>query len=178
MFARTLQRHRTEISHKTLAKLENDRRKFSVNFLSLCSAALHWLQPVWYLRVSADLYMNPTIPASSSGAPLPASVRDAVLLKSTNLEGCAKVGGYDFNKGLDYEALLESFAVTGFQATSFGSAVAEINRMVCHAPLLHMKLWVVCIVSTWGIQDFSFLDWYSLFVRCCELTSTYRGIGG
>lgn len=72
--------------------------------------------------------MNPS--TSSSAAPIPASVREAVLLKSVSLEGCSKVSGFDFNKGVDYNALLESFAVTGFQATSFGRAVEEVNRMV------------------------------------------------
>jgi len=31
-----------------------------------------------------------------------------------------KVEGYDFNKGLDYEAVFKSYISTGFQATSLG----------------------------------------------------------
>lgn len=31
--------------------------------------------------------------------------------------------------GVDYHALLESFAKTGYQATNFGNAVKEIRRM-------------------------------------------------
>ena len=38
--------------------------------------------------------------------------------------------GYDWSQGLDYEKLLSSYLTTGFQATSFGLAVQEINRMV------------------------------------------------
>lgn len=45
-------------------------------------------------------------------------------------EDVPKVQGYDFNQGLDHKALLQSFFNTGFQATHFGRAVREINRMV------------------------------------------------
>ena len=45
--------------------------------------------------------------------------QDAVVIK-----------GYDFNKGVNLRALLESYARCGFQATKFGHAVREIDRMV------------------------------------------------
>lgn len=45
-------------------------------------------------------------------------------------EDAPKVRGYDFNRGVDHKALLQSFYNTGFQATHFGQAVREINRMV------------------------------------------------
>lgn len=45
-------------------------------------------------------------------------------------EDVLKVQGYDFNQGVDHKALLQSFFTTGFQATHFGRAVREINRMV------------------------------------------------
>lgn len=38
--------------------------------------------------------------------------------------------GYDWNQGLNYEKIVASYLTTGFQATSFGLAVAEINKMV------------------------------------------------
>ncbi|KAM3598385.1 uncharacterized protein V6R79_017347 [Siganus canaliculatus] len=41
-----------------------------------------------------------------------------------------KVQGYDFNQGVDYQALLQSLLTTGFQATRFGLAVQEINNMI------------------------------------------------
>jgi len=41
-----------------------------------------------------------------------------------------KVEGYDWSKGLDYEKIVASYLTTGFQATSFGLAVQEINKMV------------------------------------------------
>lgn len=45
-------------------------------------------------------------------------------------EGTPRVRGYDFNHGVDHKALLQSLFNTGFQATQFGRAVQEINRMV------------------------------------------------
>ena len=59
------------------------------------------------------------------------AVRGAVLVESEKLEGvCDKVSGYDFNKGVDFEALLNTYKYTGFQATSVGKAIDEINKMV------------------------------------------------
>lgn len=45
-------------------------------------------------------------------------------------EDTPKVQGYDFNQGVDYQALLKSYLNTGFQATNFGLAVQQINSMV------------------------------------------------
>lgn len=45
-------------------------------------------------------------------------------------EEAPRIQGYDFNKGVDHHALLQSFYNTGFQATHFSRAVQEINRMV------------------------------------------------
>ncbi|XP_060946749.1 deoxyhypusine synthase-like [Limanda limanda] len=41
-----------------------------------------------------------------------------------------KIRGYDFNKGVDHQALIQSYLTTGFQATNFGLAVKEINNMM------------------------------------------------
>ena len=40
------------------------------------------------------------------------------------------VSGYDFNKGLDYEAMFKTFRHTGFQATNLGLAIEEVNKMI------------------------------------------------
>jgi len=45
-------------------------------------------------------------------------------------KGTPEVRGYDFNKGLDYEAVFKSYLHTGFQATSLGQAIEEVNRMI------------------------------------------------
>jgi deoxyhypusine synthase len=46
----------------------------------------------------------------------------AVYVKSEKVDPntAMKVEGYDFNKGLDYEAVFKSYISTGFQATSLG----------------------------------------------------------
>ncbi|XP_074786055.1 deoxyhypusine synthase isoform X3 [Athene noctua] len=61
----------------------------------------------------------------------PAAALRAVLKPSGPLPAeSLPVRGYDFAGGPDHAALLRSFRTTGFQATSFAQAVAEIHRMV------------------------------------------------
>lgn len=56
--------------------------------------------------------------------------KEAVLVQSESMpEGTPVVQGYDFNNGIDYHKLFQSYKYSGFQATSFGCAVEEINRM-------------------------------------------------
>ncbi|XP_020011526.1 deoxyhypusine synthase isoform X3 [Castor canadensis] len=62
---------------------------------------------------------------------VPAAAVAAVLKHSSALPPeSAQVRGYDFNRGVDYRALLEAFGTTGFQATNFGRAVQQVNAMV------------------------------------------------
>jgi len=61
----------------------------------------------------------------------PSSALEAVLVKSCSMPKDAEtVQGYDFNEGLDYHKLLSSYRRSGFQATNFGLAMDEINRML------------------------------------------------
>ncbi|KAJ7529278.1 hypothetical protein O6H91_15G044100 [Diphasiastrum complanatum] len=54
-----------------------------------------------------------------------------VMRASQNLEGKAEVvSGYDFNNGVDYEALLQSMYYTGFQASHLGQAISTVNAML------------------------------------------------
>ncbi len=55
-------------------------------------------------------------------------VREAILKKSIEVSG-KSVRGYDFNQGVDYEKILDSFATTGFQATHFSQAVKIVKKM-------------------------------------------------
>ena len=65
-------------------------------------------------------------------ADIPQIAQDAVLVQSGKLPvESVKVQGYDFNNGVNYHELLKSFRTTGFQATNFGLAVEEIDKMVC-----------------------------------------------
>ncbi|TPP62678.1 Homospermidine synthase [Fasciola gigantica] len=65
-------------------------------------------------------------------AELPPGFEEAVLKRTVSLpEGVdAEVHGYDFNHGLNYEALFSSLITTGFQATNFGRAVESIKAMI------------------------------------------------
>lgn len=61
----------------------------------------------------------------------PVVAKDAVLVSSDKLpEGTPIVQGYEWNNGINYSKLLESYTHSGFQATNFGLAVKEINKMV------------------------------------------------
>ena len=62
---------------------------------------------------------------------VPKAAQDAVLQASEPMpEGSVTVEGYDFNKGVNHHELLQSFRRTGFQATNFGKAVEEVQRML------------------------------------------------
>lgn len=59
------------------------------------------------------------------------SAKDAVLAKSEKLPDVTPiVKGYEWNNGINYDQLLGSYLHSGFQATNFGLAVDEINKMV------------------------------------------------
>ncbi|XP_040846348.1 deoxyhypusine synthase isoform X3 [Ochotona curzoniae] len=61
----------------------------------------------------------------------PAAALAAVLKHSSALPpDSAQVHGYDFDRGVDYRALLQAFGTTGFQATNFGRAVQQVNAMI------------------------------------------------
>lgn len=59
------------------------------------------------------------------------SAQDAILVKTrSNSLLKEKVSGYDWSQGLDYNKLLNSYLHSGFQATNFGLACEEINKMI------------------------------------------------
>ena len=51
-----------------------------------------------------------------------------VLRESSEPKGLA-IKGYDFDKGIDYEKLLDSYLTTGFQATNLARAIEIIKEM-------------------------------------------------
>ena len=55
--------------------------------------------------------------------------RKNLLRKGEETAGVA-VKGYDFNQGIDYTKIVESFATTGFQATQFAQAVKIVHTMI------------------------------------------------
>eukprot|EP00927_Polykrikos_kofoidii_P073403 TRINITY_DN6944_c0_g1_i1.p1 TRINITY_DN6944_c0_g1~~TRINITY_DN6944_c0_g1_i1.p1 ORF type:complete len:438 (+),score=73.69 TRINITY_DN6944_c0_g1_i1:81-1316(+) len=60
---------------------------------------------------------------------VPAIAADAVLVKSEPLTSDT-VRGYDFDKGVDYKALIDTYLRTGFQATNVGLAIQEVEKML------------------------------------------------
>ncbi|XP_061414150.1 deoxyhypusine synthase isoform X1 [Lethenteron reissneri] len=62
---------------------------------------------------------------------IPHMAHEALFVRSTDLPThTPRVRGYDFSGGVDHHALLGSLLTTGFQATAFGQAVLEVNRMI------------------------------------------------
>ena len=57
------------------------------------------------------------------------TARKNLLRKGEEVKGVG-VKGCDFNSGVDYDKILESFASTGFQATEFSRAIKVVNEMV------------------------------------------------
>ena len=51
-----------------------------------------------------------------------------VLRESEEPKGLP-IQGYDFNKGVDYDKILDSFMTTGFQATHLAKAIELIKQM-------------------------------------------------
>lgn len=61
----------------------------------------------------------------------PSVAMEAVLKPSCELpKDMLKIKGYDFNQGADLQAVLKSYLTTGFQASSLGLAIQEINNMI------------------------------------------------
>eukprot|EP01132_Coremiostelium_polycephalum_P009250 gene9250-11335_t len=60
------------------------------------------------------------------------SAKDAIFVHSqtSDLIGKPVIKGYDFNDGVDYEKLFQSYKTTGFQASSVGAGIDEINKMI------------------------------------------------
>jgi len=53
---------------------------------------------------------------------------EAIMKKSDEVSG-KSITGYDFNQGVDYKKILESFETTGFQATHFSQAIKIVKKM-------------------------------------------------
>ena len=54
--------------------------------------------------------------------------RDSIFKESKEAEGL-NVKGYDFNSGIDYDKLFDSYLTTGAQATNLARAIEIINKM-------------------------------------------------
>lgn len=80
----------------------------------------------------------------------PKIARKNILRKSHEIEGI-KVGGYDFNKGIDYEKILDSYGSLGLQATNFHKAISIINEMISSKAFIYLGYTSNMITS--GLRD-------------------------
>ncbi|MEK6899225.1 MAG: deoxyhypusine synthase [Nanoarchaeota archaeon] len=55
--------------------------------------------------------------------------RKNLLRKSFEAKG-VKVKGYDFNQGVNYDKIIDSFSSMGYQATHFSQAIGIVNEMI------------------------------------------------
>jgi deoxyhypusine synthase len=56
--------------------------------------------------------------------------KNAVFQKSDQIECKEIIKGYDFNEGIDYSKILESYKLMGFQATALGKSIDIVNKMI------------------------------------------------
>ncbi len=86
--------------------------------------------PVGVFASSSPLRPSVALHGAGAMSAIPTATTDAVLVQSVEMPaGSVKIEGYDFNRGVDHNALLDSFIASGFQASNFGMAVEEINKM-------------------------------------------------
>lgn len=76
--------------------------------------------------------------------------RKNVLFESKEPEGIS-IKGYDFNKGIDYDKLLDSFLSTGFQATHLAKAIELIEKMIKENVTIYLGYTSNLVTS--GIRD-------------------------
>ncbi|GAB6024607.1 hypothetical protein CHUAL_009751 [Chamberlinius hualienensis] len=61
----------------------------------------------------------------------PSVAVEAILLQSTELPtNTPVVKGYDFNEGVNFEKIFDSYKTLGFQATHLGLAINEVKKML------------------------------------------------
>ena len=63
--------------------------------------------------------------------------RKNILRKSEELTGI-KIQGYDFNKGVDYEKLLDSYSSMGIQASNVFQSIKIINEMISSKAFIYL----------------------------------------
>lgn len=120
----------------------------------------------------------------------PSVAMEAVLKPSCDLpEDMPKIKGYDFNQGVDLHAVLKSYLTTGFQASSLGLAIQEINHMVSGMnvglfnPISPADSFGFIYVKTWANKNY--LRGYIptgikvvIFSNCVNSTPTDREASG
>ena len=75
------------------------------------------------------------------------NVRENILKKGEYLDGI-KIKGYDFNEGVYYSKIIDSFANTGFQASNLSKSIEIINEMVKVNSLTSLVIVELVLFST------------------------------
>lgn len=79
-----------------------------------------------------------------------------VLRESKEPKNSVKIKGYDFNQGVNYDKLLDSYFTTGFQATNFAQAIEIIKEMRKSSATIYLGYTSNMVTS--GLRDiFRFL---------------------
>ena len=76
--------------------------------------------------------------------------RKNILRKSQEIKGI-KIQGYDFNKGVDYNKLLESYSSTGMQASLFYKAIEIVKKMQKDKAFIYLGYTSSMVTS--GLRD-------------------------
>ena len=76
--------------------------------------------------------------------------RKNILRKSEEVEGIV-VEGYDFNLGVNYDKILDSFATTGIQASNLAKAIEIIREMIDSKAFIYLGYTSNIITS--GLRD-------------------------
>jgi len=76
--------------------------------------------------------------------------KEAILRESKEIEG-KSVQGYDFNNGVNWDKIVESYATTGFQATHLSKAIEIIRKMRKEKAFIYLG-YTSNIISS-GIRD-------------------------
>jgi len=61
---------------------------------------------------------------------IPEKAREAIMKESTTKIKSSVIKGYDFNNGVDYTKMFESYNACGIQATNLGLAIEQVNQMI------------------------------------------------
>ncbi len=77
-------------------------------------------------------------------------VKGNILRESAEPEGIS-IKGYDFNEGVNYDKLIDSFSSTGFQASNFAKAEKIINKMISENA--HIFLGYTSNMVSSGLRD-------------------------
>lgn len=77
--------------------------------------------------------------------------RKNILRESTSEPEGLKIEGYDFNEGVDYEKLLDSFETMGMQGKSFFNAIKIINAMIKDRAFIYLAYTSNMVTS--GLRD-------------------------